>query len=99
VESATGSHPASLAPDRTRPALALVLALLSLPGSTVAWYLIPLGGLLIGLPLAVGAVVIGARARREVAGGPSSGIATAAIAIGTLALAQMIVYYLVESLA
>ena len=48
----------------TRPApsaaLALVLALLAVPGVTVAWAL-PAGGLWVGVPLALGAIV---RARR-----------------------------------
>lgn len=68
--SATQHAATPLAAPRARPGLALVLALLSLPGSTVTWYLIALGGLLIGLPLA----------------------------IGVLAIVQMAVYYLVESL-
>jgi hypothetical protein len=48
-------------PDARRPARwALILALLGLPGSTIAWDL-PAGGFWIGMPLAVAAVVIGAR--------------------------------------
>jgi hypothetical protein len=48
-------------PDVRRPARwALILALLGLPGSTVAWDL-PAGGFWIGMPLAVAAVVIGVR--------------------------------------
>jgi len=39
---------------------ALFLALLGLPGSTIAWDL-PAGGFWIGLPLAVAAVVVGVR--------------------------------------
>jgi hypothetical protein len=76
-----------IAPRTTRPGLALLLALLSVPGSTIAWDL-PAGGLWIGLPLAVAAIVLGLRARREGAG---RRMATAAIVIGALALAQMAV--------
>ena len=48
-------------PHARRPARwALILALLGLPGSTVAWDL-PAGGFWIGMPLAVAAVVIGVR--------------------------------------
>jgi hypothetical protein len=47
-----------VAADRPPPGLALVLALLSVPGSTIAWEL-PAGGLWIGLPLALAAVVLG----------------------------------------
>lgn len=49
-------------PDaRRRARLALILALLGLPGSTIAWGL-PAGGFWIGMPLAVAAIAIGVRA-------------------------------------
>ena len=71
-----------------RPTLALVLAVLAVPGSTVAWDL-PSGGLWIGLPLAVAAVVLGLRARREGAG---IGRATVAVILAGLCIAQMAVW-------
>jgi hypothetical protein len=71
-----------------RPTLALILALLAVPGSTVAWEL-PLGGLWIGLPLAIAAIVLGLRARREATG---PGRATAAVVIAGLCIAQMAVW-------
>ena len=50
-----------VAPRQVRPGLlALVLALLSVPGSTIAWDL-PAGGLWIGLPLGIAAIVLGIR--------------------------------------
>jgi hypothetical protein len=54
------------APATTRrPArLAMALALLGIPGSTIAWDL-PAGGFWIGIPLAVAAVLIGVRCLRE----------------------------------
>ena len=64
--------------------MALAAALLSIPGSTVAWDL-PLGGFWIGVPLAIIAVVLGLRARRDLADG-SRGMATTAVVIGALAL-------------
>jgi hypothetical protein len=67
--------------------------------STLTWYVIPLGGLLIGLPLALAAIVLGTRARRERHDAGGARTATAAIAIGALGIAQMAVYYLIESLA
>jgi Tol biopolymer transport system component len=73
---------------RRAAGLALVLALGSIPGSTIAWKL-PAGGLWLGLPLALAAVVLGLRARHQGAG---TGMATAAIAIGALAIGQMVVY-------
>jgi hypothetical protein len=76
------------APQRSRPGLALVLAVLAVPGSTIAWSL-PAGGLWIGLPLAVAAIVLGLRARRELSEEGGSRMATAAIVISALAIAQM----------
>ena len=75
-------------PPQARPGLALVLALLSIPGSTIAWDL-PAGGLWIGLPLGIAAIVLGVRARRA---GIRVGMATAAIVIAGLAIAQMVVW-------
>jgi hypothetical protein len=57
---------ASVVATSTRPhhgALALLLALLGVPGVTIAWDL-PAGGFWIGIPLAVAAIVVGVRARR-----------------------------------
>jgi hypothetical protein len=78
-----------------RPGFALVLGLLSLPGSTIAWEL-PLGGLWIGLPLGIAAIVLGTRARRASVGVP---MATAAIVLAGLAIAQMAVYTVVSALS
>ena len=84
------SQPAiDLAPARSpHPTLALILALLAVPGSTVAWDL-PLGGLWIGLPLALAAIVLGLRARQA---GRHRGRATAAAVLGALCIAQMVVW-------
>ncbi len=77
-----------VAPQHPRPALALVLALLAIPGSTVAWEL-PAGGLWIGLPLGIAAIVLGVRARRA---GTGTVMATIAVVLASLAVAQMVVY-------
>ena len=84
-----------LGPARAHPGLALTFALLAIPGTTIAWDL-PAGGLWIGLPLAVAALVLGVRARRQHARVP---VATAAIAIGTLAISQMVLYAAVQALS
>ncbi len=85
--------PIDLAPaDRPHPTLALVLGLLAVPGSTIAWDL-PFGGLYIGLPLATAAIVLGLRARRGDAG---KGRATAGVVIAGLCIAQMLVWTLVS---
>src|SRR4029078_3849458 len=78
VMESTVSRPAvDVGSSHPRPGLALLLSLLAVPGSTLAWDL-PAGGLWIGLPLAIAAVVIGLRARRDgVKGGPPA-LATSA---------------------
>ena len=89
------SHPSiDIGPQRSRHGLALVLALLAIPGSTIAWEL-PAGGLWIGLPLAVAAIVLGLRARRET----GSVLATAAIVIAGLMIAQMAVWFIVDAVS
>jgi hypothetical protein len=93
--SDTLNRPAiDVGPPRARPALAFALALLAIPGSTIAWDL-PAGGLWIGLPLATAALVLGLRARRQRLG---VGMATAAIVISTLAIAQMVLYVAITAL-
>jgi hypothetical protein len=82
-------------PPQARPGLALVLGLLALPGSTIAWEL-PLGGLWIGLPLGIAAIVLGIRARRA---GIGVRMATAAIVLAGLAIAQMAVYSAISALS
>ncbi len=81
-----------VAPRKAQPGLALLLALLAVPGSTVAWDL-PAGGLWIGLPLAIAAIAIGIRAHRLLAG---SKLAIAAIAIASLTILQMAIWVLVS---
>lgn len=95
MEQSVNRPAVDIAPDRPRPGLALVLALLAVPGSTIAWAL-PLGGLWIGLPLAVAAIVLGLRARRRPSG---SAMAIAAIAIAALCIAQMVVYSIVVAVS
>jgi hypothetical protein len=74
--------------ERAQPVLAFVLGLLAVPGSTLAWDL-PLGGLWIGLPLGIAAIVVGLRARRILGG---SGLATAGMVLAGLSIAQMVVW-------
>jgi hypothetical protein len=77
-----------LAEPASRPLLSFVLGVLAIPGSTLAWDL-PLGGLWIGLPLAVAAILIGLRARRAPG---KSGLAIAGIVLASLAILQMVVW-------
>src|SRR3954452_21002103 len=95
VMESTVSRPAvDVGASHPRPGLALLLSLLAVPGSTWAWDL-PHGGLWIGLPLAVAAIVVGIRARRELGGARGTGMATAAIVVAGLCVAQMAVWTLV----
>jgi hypothetical protein len=84
----TADPPIGRAGTDRRHIWALVLALLSIPGSTWAWEL-PAGGLWIGLPLGVAAIVLGWAVRERTA-------AKVAIVLAGLALAQMIVWTLVS---
>ena len=93
MSASTHRAAVDVAPRTARPGLALVLAVLAVPGSTLAWEL-PLGGLWIGLPLAVAAIVLGVRARRE---GDRRWMATAAIVLAGLCIAQMAIYTIVSS--
>jgi hypothetical protein len=90
VESAASSSGIDLAGRPSRPGLALVLALLSIPGSTIAWDLFDGAGFVIGLPLAIAAIVLGFQARQRSEAG--RGKATAAIVIGGLVILQMAVW-------
>ena len=68
----------ALSTPRHRGGLALALAVLGVPGVTIAWDL-PAGGFWIGIPLAVAAIVVGVRAR-----GASPRLATAAIVLAAI---------------
>ena len=74
-DSSVASRPA---PPTRRAGLAMLLAVLGIPGVTIAWDL-PHGGFWIGIPLAVAAILVGARARRAV-----PRLATAAIVLGAI---------------
>ena len=79
------------APSGQGPDWRCCLAVLSVPGSTIAWDL-PAGGLWIGLPLAVAAIVLGIRAYRQLAGQAGSKMAIVAIVVAALAIGQMLVF-------
>lgn len=70
--------PVVLSSARFTAGLALILALLGLPGSTIAWEL-PAGGFWIGMPLAFAALALGVR---SLSGG--RGPAIAAIVLATV---------------
>ncbi len=95
MESSVTDTSVNVAAEKARPGLALVLALLSIPGSTLAWEL-PAGGLWIGLPLAAAAIALGAQARRRSSAG--AGKALAAIVIAGLMITQMAAWTIVSAL-
>lgn len=88
--SATASthHIDVAAPAPPRAAFwALALAVLSLPGSLFPWDWFSGGGLVIGVPLAVAAIVVAVRVRRDAASpARARGIALAAIVLAVLVL-------------
>ena len=69
---------------RHRAGLAMLLAVLGVPGVTIAWDL-PAGGFWIGIPLAIAAVVLGLRARDG--SGRTRWLAGTAIALGAIEIA------------
>jgi hypothetical protein len=79
-----------------RPVLALVLGLLSVPGSTLTWDTLPGGGFVFGFPFAIAAIVLGVQARRRA--DTNRGKALAAILVGGAMVAMMTVWLIVESL-
>jgi hypothetical protein len=79
----------------THPGLALLFGILSVPGSTLAWEL-PAGGLWIGLPLAIAAIVLGVKARRAGVGG---WMAPVGIVLAALSVLQMVVWTAASALS
>ncbi|HWC15349.1 MAG TPA: hypothetical protein VG929_12270 [Actinomycetota bacterium] len=87
MSSSPARTPIELDPaDRPRAALAFILGLLAVPGSTVAWEYVPAGGFVIGLPLALGAILLGYRAQRSGAG---TWMTITGMALGTICIAFM----------
>jgi hypothetical protein len=76
-------------PAKAYPGLALILAILSVPGVTLAWDL-PHGGFYIGVPLAIAAIVVGLQARGRLSGGKGKAMATVAVVIAALALLSVV---------
>ncbi len=69
---------------------ALILGILSLPGSILTWDTLPGGGFVWGLPLAVLAVILGVKAVRDGASG--RGAAIAGVVLGGAMIAMMVVW-------
>jgi hypothetical protein len=97
MESTTTRTEVDVGARTTYPGLALALAILSVPGSTLTWDALPGGGFVFGFPPAVAAVVLGIQSLR--ASDAGRGKAIAAIAIGGAMLAMMVVWTAVETLS
>ena len=84
-------------PTRARPGLALLLAILCVPGTTMVWDLdVPLPGFWIGLPLGVAAIVLARRAREEDLSKGARVMTMTAIVLASLAIGQMLIWTLVS---
>lgn len=84
-----------LAPSTpARPGLALALALLSIPGVTITWDLSAIAGF-IGTGIGITAIVLGLQARSRLGGAKGTGMATAAVAIASLAVLSVLFFLIV----
>jgi hypothetical protein len=72
---------------RDHSTLALILGLISVPGSILTWGALPGGGFVWGAPIALLAVVLGVRSLSQ-----GRGKAIAAIVLGGVMLAMMVVW-------
>ncbi len=86
----TTGEPVSLSNRSDHSTIALVLALISVPGSIVTWDWLPGGGFVWGLPFAVAAVVLAVPALRT-----SRGKALAALVVAGLMIALIVVWTVV----
>jgi hypothetical protein len=95
MATSTARPAVELAPQSTaRPGLALALALLSVPGVTVAWDIGAIAGL-IGVAVAIAAVVLGLKARSHLAGAKGTLMANAAVVIGGVAFLSVVFFMIV----
>jgi hypothetical protein len=77
-----------------RPGLALALALVSVPGVTIAWDLSALAGFT-GTAAGIAAIVVGLQARSRLAGAQGTRMATVAVAVATLAVLSVVFFLIV----
>jgi hypothetical protein len=95
MSSSTARPAVDLAPEsRPRPGLALLLALISVPGVTIAWDISGIVGFA-GTAVGIASVVLGLQARSRLAGAKGTGMATTAIVIGGLAVLSVVFFLIV----
>ena len=84
--------PVDVAPSApARPGLALALALLSIPGVTIAWDLSGIAGFA-GTAVGIAAIVLGLQARSRLDGEKGTRMATVAISVATLAVLSVVFF-------
>lgn len=92
MSTSTTGNPVDLAPRQSaKPGLALALALVSVPGVTIAWDIATAAGLA-GTAIAIAAIVIGLQARSRLAGAKGTGTATVAVGLATLGVLSVVVF-------
>ncbi len=79
-------------PAPARPGLALMLALLAIPGVVVTWDVVPGGGFTTGVPLGIAAIVVGLQARTRLDGERGTRMALSAIAVASLAVLSVVFF-------
>ena len=77
--------------NRPRPGLALALALISIPGVTIAWDISPIAGC-VGVALGIAAIVVGLKARSQLAGARGTRMAVTAVAIAGLGVLSVVFF-------
>jgi hypothetical protein len=98
MTSGTARPAVELAPSApARPKLALALALISVPGVTIAW---DIGAALgwAGVAVAIAAIAVGLQARSRLQGGSGRVMASAAVVIAGLAALSVIVFLIIDAL-
>jgi hypothetical protein len=92
MSTSTTGTPVDLAPNPdAKPGLALALALISIPGVTIAWDIGVAVGL-VGTAIGVTAVVLGLQSRARLSGAKGTTMATAAVVIAGLGLLSVVLF-------
>ena len=92
MATSTARPAVDIAPQTpARPRLALALALLSIPGVTVAWDIGAIAGI-IGVAVGIAAVIVGVQARSRLAGAAGTRMASVAVGIAALGLLSVVFF-------
>ena len=92
MSTSTTGTPVDLAPNPdAKPGLALALALISIPGVTIAWDIATAAGLA-GTAIGVGALVLGLQSRARLGGAKGTTTATVAVVIAGLGLLSVVLF-------